>query len=200
MPASADPASLPAVETPFDSSFNGGTARRRTVAFRMNNPTSTALPPTAQGRAWHALRLVFAVLFCLSLAATVYFAFFARAIGPVTLPACAASTLLTAPMGWRALAALLTRRSTATMPFFRASPALLASAFALAAVYFTLVPPLHSTLGAMDMQIGQAIALQIPLALTNLLLTCVLLAVPLILLLRLLQWSGNWLRRRLAAP
>lgn len=172
----------------------------------MNDHAPTPPPRVSRQRMGSILRMLAGAVFCMSFAATCYLSLFSPAFGPRMTPlahlqaalGCAGLSLLTAPVGWRAIASLLARRPVAAMPFFRASPPMLGLAFALAALYLYLAPGFYAALGTLTLQIGTSIVLLALLAVVNLLLLCTLLVIPLVLSLRLLGWGGGWLWRRLA--
>lgn len=170
----------------------------------MNDYTPAPVPSTPNHRIRRVVRMVFGTVFLVSFAATCCLSLMAPLFGTRTFPATwalgvAGLSLLTAPMGWRAIARLFAGRPVAALPFFRASPLMLGLAFALAAAYFALAPRFDAAQAAFALHINTAMALQAIGAAATLLLLCTLLAVPLILLLRLLGWGGDWLWRRMSA-
>jgi len=173
----------------------------------MNDRAPPPPPRVSRQRMGSILRMSVCAVFFVSFAAVCYLSLLAPFFGPRVIPAAqlpwmlgvAGLSLLTAPVGWRAIVSLFARRPFATMPFFRASPRMLGLAFALAALYMFLAPGFYAALGTMTLHIGVSIVLLALLAVVNLLLLCTLLATPLVLLLRLLEWSGGWLWRRMSA-
>lgn len=102
-------------------------------------------------------------------------------------------SLLTAPVGWRALVDYMGRRSAAAMPFFRASPVILSLAFLLATGVMLafgtseFLPTASTSLEAGSLSVaGMA------------LLACLSITIPLILLARLLAIGSTWLGQRRA--
>ncbi len=170
----------------------------------MNDHTQAPLPSAPRHRIGQVVRMLSATVFLVSLAATCYLSLLAPVFGPRTIPdtwalAVVVLALLTAPLGWRAIARLFVGRPVATLRFFRASPLTLGLAFALAAAYFALAPRLDAAQAAFTLSINTALVLQAIGAAATLLALCTLLAVPLILLGRLLGWGGGWLWRRMSA-
>lgn len=113
----------------------------------------------------------------------------------LALQVCAIISVLSAPVGWRALVDYTGRRQTATMPFFQASPVRLSITFMLVtALILALGTSQFLSTGSTSLGTGSFSVIGLTL------LVCMSLTIPLILLARLLQISGAWLRQRWARP
>ncbi len=163
------------------------------------------LQAIADTRVGRTLRAAIALTFSVALVSTLYFGFIApiskgaiSEFGYTALMTSGAVTLLTAPIGWRALTSYLTGRSAAALPFFRASPLALAITFALAAIFFAMAASLPDALAGMGQKIEAVIASNTLLLLAAVLLFGVMVVAPLVFLLRLLRMGGERLRQRFA--
>lgn len=157
-------------------------------------------------RAGQLLRAAVTLLFCVSLATTLALGVLIKlplaGVAPGAVPAnhmlalmvAAAASVLSTPVGWRTLVQYVSRRSTAAMPFFQASPVTLCFAFVAAT-------GVAVALGSSDFiaMAATGIGANAFSTLGITLLVSLSLVIPLLLLARLLRISGGWLRQRWAA-
>lgn len=151
------------------------------------------------------LRASIAVLFCVSLVTAIVISVLIRLpssdsaqhgvpqANMLALQISALVSLLCAPVGWRALVDYLSKRSTASMRFFRASPATLCFVFVL-----TTGVVVAAGTSDFPQMLTASIGTNMLWLVSVALLACLSLTIPLLLFTRLLQISGSWLRRRWA--